>query len=309
MLDHNRLALLAVIFSLGDDLRRLLMSMPGPWVNPELRDAEPWTNDEGVIKFFEFPIRLPVMSRRAFHLYWQKHHSANVMNITEFAQFMRKYNSGHIYPDQTPGLPGHYRQEHLFEGAAEVWINGWREVSAWLGKPVYGELIRPDELRFIDQDRGTTVLLTKEEILYQPDPDMAENGLVKLYLLFARKPGLDRDQFHRTLSAHGRQLVQFLPHVPPLRKLVISHKLGDPMCVDGIVPTDIDAVMELWFTNRDDMTRFIAGSDYRSNFQSQESSFADARNIRALVCKMRVVHDEFSFQPSTTQPLPFNWSE
>jgi len=68
---------------------------PGPWVDYEAVEAEVWKSQLGIIKLIEFPVRNPKMSRRAFHLYWQKHHSPHVMNLTSFAQFIRKYNSGH----------------------------------------------------------------------------------------------------------------------------------------------------------------------------------------------------------------------
>ena len=132
---------------------------PGPWVDPERIDPEPWRTQDGIVKFLEFPVRLPAMSSRAFHLYWQKHHSANVMNITAFAQFMRKYNSGHRYPETPPGLPAHYDAGTPFEGAAEVWVNSLGEVGDWLGNPLYEQLIRPDELRFISQEGAVEILV------------------------------------------------------------------------------------------------------------------------------------------------------
>ena len=46
---------------------------PGPWVDYEAVEAEVWKSQLGIIKLIEFPVRNPKMSRRAFHLYWQKH--------------------------------------------------------------------------------------------------------------------------------------------------------------------------------------------------------------------------------------------
>jgi hypothetical protein len=40
---------------------------------------------------------------------------------------------------------------------------------------------------------------------------------------------------------------------------------------------------------------------------ASETSLAGGQDIRGIVAKMRVVHDEFSFQPSTTQPMAFSW--
>ena len=192
--------------------------LPGPWVDPEHNETAPWTNNHGIVKFIEFPVRLPTMSHRAFHLYWQRHHSPNVMNVTAFSQFMRKYNTGHVYPQKLDGLPAHYQQTTPFEGAAEVWINGLNEVGAWLGHPLYAELIQPDEPRFIKQDGSIEVIIAKEERLHEPDSDLHETGLTKLYLLIRRRAGLEYDAFHTELSALGKLLLA----QPSLRALLES---------------------------------------------------------------------------------------
>lgn len=155
----------------------------------------------------EFPVRMAAMSRRAFHLYWQRHHSPNVMNVTAFSQFMRKYNTGHAYPEKISGLPPHYQQTTPFEGASEVWINSLAEVGNWLGHPLYAELIQPDEPRFIRQDGSGGFVVVKEERLYEPNEDMVETGLTKLYLLIKRRADLDRDAFHAAASEYGQLLL------------------------------------------------------------------------------------------------------
>ena len=283
-------------------------SLPGPWVDPEAKDVEPWASSDGIVKFFEFPARIPQMSHRAFHLYWQKHHSPNVMNVTGFAQFMRKYNTGHRFPEPTAGLPAHYRQDAPYEGAAEVWINSWREVGDWLSHPLYDALIRPDEPRFIAQTADTIQFVTREERLLETDPDLREDGLVKLYLLLRAKPGLERPAFHRALSAHARRLRDLPAARAGLRKLGVSHRLPDPCPIEGMPAGDVDAGCERWCDDRARLRRHFTDPEVQA-LVKQEAAFADQEATRALVARMRVVHDEFSFQPSTTQPLPFGWTD
>lgn len=283
--------------------------LPGPWVDPEKREARPWLSHDGIVKFLEFPVRIEAMSHRAFHLYWQRHHSPNVMNVTGFAQFMRKYNSGHRFPEATLGLPAHYQQDMVLEGAAEVWVNSWREVASWLGHPLYAELVQPDEPRFIAQDGRVVMMVGKEEVVHEPDPDLIENGRVKLYVLLARKPGMDADSFHTALSNHCKAVASRTALTPALRKLVVTHRLADPTPLDFLPATWVDAVVEYWFDRRADVSTFLATRDMREDFLPAEQAFSDATQTRAVVVRMRVVHDEFSFQPSTTQPLPFSWSE
>jgi hypothetical protein len=283
-------------------------ALPGPWVDHEKKVVEPWLNNDGIVKFIEFPVRIPAMSHRAFHLYWQRHHSPNVMNVTAFSQFMRKYNTSHVYPDKVPGLPGHYRQTTAFEGAAEVWINSLDDVEGWLAHPLYAELIQPDEPRFIRQDGSMEIVVVKEENLYVPDADMTETGLAKLYLLLKRKFGLDHDEFHAAISAHLESILGHASLRSLLRKLVLSHKLREPLPA-GIPFADIDAVAELWFFSPKHIAPFFADAAYMSVVQPLEATVIDVTAVRALVAKMLVVHDEFSFQSSTMQPLSFDWSD
>ena len=283
--------------------------LPGPWVDPEKREPEPWLTHDGIVKFLEFPVRIDAMSHRAFHLYWQRHHSPNVMNVTGFAQFMRKYNSGHRFPDATPGLPAHYRQDMVLEGAAEVWVNSWREVATWLGHPLYAELVQPDEPRFIAQDGRVAVMVGKEERIHEPDLDLIENGRTKLYVLLSRKDGTATADFHRALSQHCKAIASRPALTASLRKLVVTHRLADPTPLDFLPPVTIDAVVEYWFDKRDDVARFLALPEMANEFLPAEMALTNAGQTRAVVARMRVVHDEFSFQPSTTQPLPFTWGE
>lgn len=280
---------------------------PGPWVNPEITEQEPWATHDGIVKFIEFPVPIAQMSPRAFHLYWQKHHSPNAMNATPFAQFMRKYNSSHKYPDDPLKLPDRYRQDTRFEGAAEVWINRIAEVGDWLANPLYPQLVQPDEPRFIDQNGTAEIIVAKEERLYEPEVDMVENLLTKVYLLFKRPESSDFDKWHKTASAHGKLILDQTSLRSRLRKLVISHKLSLPLPIEDMEMSPIDAVFELWFDDLDNARTFFADMSESQVALDSETALADGEDIRSLVVKMRVVHDEFSFQPSTTQPMAFSW--
>jgi hypothetical protein len=282
--------------------------LPGPWIDYEAVDPTPWVNNQGIVKFIEFPVRIPAMSRRAFHLYWMKHHSPHVMNVTPFAQFMRKYTTTHVYPEGVPGLPACYPQASHLEGAAEVWINSLDEVGDWLGHPLYAELVQPDEPRFIAQDGSVEVIVAKEERLYEPERDMTETGMAKIFLLVAKRPNLDHDTFHAAASAYGKQILQRPALRSLLRRLVVSHKLREP-ALEGFVPADIDAVLELWFQSLGDIAAFYAEESFDEPLRRHEEQFFDAARIRAVAGKMLVIHDEFSFQPSTMQPLVFNWDD
>lgn len=278
---------------------------PGPWVDPERVEAEPWKTHGGIVKFFEFPVPITGMSPRAFHLYWQKHHSPHAMHVTAFSQFMRKYNSTHKYPGDPVQFPERYAPMQRAEGAAEVWVNSLSEVGDWLGNPLYPELIQPDEPRFIAQDGSAEVIIAKEERHHKADPDLVENLKTKVYLLGRRPAGADYDTFHAAASAHARRIHEHPALGRHLIQFVVSHKLREPLPLEGMAFADIDVVFELWFDGVASANAFFA--EPQDPIAEQEAELFGGQPLRALAVRVRVVHDEFSFQPSTTQPLPFSW--
>jgi hypothetical protein len=285
----------------------MTVPQPGPWTDYSTPEREPWKGNAGVVKFLEFPVRLPALSRRAFQLYWTRHHSCHVMNVTAFSQFMKKYVAGLAYTDPVPGLPAHYRQGTPFDGASEVWLGSLAEVDDWLSCPSYAELIQPDESRFLSQEGLNELLLGKEERLYEPDPDLHEQGLTKVYLLLNALDPANHDGAHAGISDMAKDILARESLRRCLKKLVVTHRLRPPAAT-AIPVADIDAVLELWFDDLTVMAAFFADDAYVEH-QQQEPRWVDTARIRALVARMHVVHDEFSFQPSTTQPLPFHREE
>lgn len=75
----------------------------GPWIDPENNETRLSQTHSGIVKFFEFPVRIPEISHRAFHLCWQRHHSPKVMNMTGFSQIKGRYK------DQKRAKTGHNR--------------------------------------------------------------------------------------------------------------------------------------------------------------------------------------------------------
>jgi hypothetical protein len=279
---------------------------PGPLAERD-HDPAPWRGRDGIIKFLEFPVRKAGLSHRAFHLYWQRHHSPHVMNVTGFSRYMRKYVSAHGYDAPVSGLPARYRQTMPFDGASEVWVNGLDEIAGWLGHPLYPELIHPDEQRFLSQEGLTRTLLTREERILEGPPDAPESGLVKLYTLLKAREGLDRESFHAGVSAHAHRLAQ-LGGPPAPCQLAVSHRIADPLPIE-LQPSGIDAVLELVFASLSELRAYLVSSGDEAAWAAAEDKLIDAGASRALVARLCVVHDEFSFQPTTMQPRPFSWDD
>lgn len=283
----------------------MTLSQPGPWVDHERMEDAPWSTQAGIVKFIEFPVRKAAMSRRAFHLYWQRHHSPHVMSTSGFSQFMRKYVTGHVYVRGEPELPAALTPVPRFEGVGQVWLNSLDDATAWLGHPAYSELIAPDEANFIDPEGGGEVLVTREHRLYDPEPDLVESGMTKLHVMTRRAAGLSRSDFAPAASSYAAGLLRQASLVRRLRRLVVSHRLADPY-PDWLPPTDIDAVVELWFDDGDQLAGFLADPAYRDEMAFERAGIFEVSALRAIVTRLNVVHDEFSFQPTMRSPRPLS---
>jgi EthD domain len=282
--------------------------LPGPWVDHEAETEAPWLGHDGIVKFIELPVRKAALSRRAFHLYWQRHHSPHVMNATGFSQFMRKYVTNHVYASHPDVLPAGVLIPPRFEGVGEVWLNSLDDATAWLGHPLYAELIAPDETRFIDANGDGEVLVAREERLHDTDPDLAETGLTRVHMMVRKREDLSRDEFHRAVSGFGSALLEHPDLRRLLRRFVISHRLNDPY-PDWLPPTVIDAVLQFCFDDRSCARRFFAQASYLVAASQRLDPVLQPATLRGMVTRMLVVHDEFSFQSTTMQSRAFDWRE
>lgn len=265
--------------------------------------ATPWRQRDRVVKFVEFPVRRDGLSHRDFHLYWQRHHSPMVMNASGFSRHIRKYVSAHGHELPVSGLPARFRQATGFDGASELWINALEEVPVWLSHPLYQELIQPDEIRFLDQSGKGRVMLSAEQRVFDGDPDLHETGLVRLYVLLAMGQGA-REDFNAAVSMLGSRLLAAGSRY--LAGIAINHRLDDPLPLELPAP-GFDAVVTL-------TTPTVQALVSMLNLPAMERIWKDAPipkpdELPALVTTLCAVHDEFSFQPTTTCPHAFSWSD
>lgn len=276
---------------------------PGPWVNHELRSREPWDSHDGIIKLLEFPKRRREMSQRAFHLYWQRHHSPHVMNLTPFAQYIRKYTTTHVLDRHSVRCPDNY-ETSAADGVGEIWVNRISELEDWFSQDCYADLIASDEAVFLSEDSPPMVFLAKEEILFDEDPDLRESNCVKAFLVLTAPKPNSYNEVHANISNFGRVLATLAESVPQLKRVAISHRLEDPLPLE-FESCDIDGAIELHFESRDALTGFFTSAHYKDIHDESLIGTLSSYTRQFIAGHLLAIHDEFSFQPTTTQPLPF----
>ena len=98
-----------------------------------------------MVKFIICARRKPGMTRAEFSQYWRNQHGPLVRSVPEFIRHVRKYVHCHLLPSASPfGGDGGY------DGVAELWFDSPEALAQAFNEPRYLEIIRPDELKFVD---------------------------------------------------------------------------------------------------------------------------------------------------------------
>ena len=98
-----------------------------------------------MVKLIICATRRADISREEFDSYWRDKHGPLVRSVAEFARHVRKYVQCHLADSVTPfGVAGAY------DGIAELWFDSVEEARTAFNEPKYLEIIRADELKFVD---------------------------------------------------------------------------------------------------------------------------------------------------------------
>lgn len=91
------------------------------------------------------PGRKPGMTHEEFDRYWRESHGPLVRSVSEFIRHVHKYVQCHIVSNSAPlGASSPY------DGVAELWFDSLDELHQAFNEPRYLEIIRADELKFVD---------------------------------------------------------------------------------------------------------------------------------------------------------------
>jgi uncharacterized protein (TIGR02118 family) len=98
-----------------------------------------------MVKYIICARRKSGWTRAEFSDYWRNQHGPLVRSVPEFMRHVRKYVQCHIVAGTGPlGVEGTY------DGVAELWFDSPEEITRAFEEPRYLEIIRPDELKFVD---------------------------------------------------------------------------------------------------------------------------------------------------------------
>lgn len=98
-----------------------------------------------MVKYIICAKRKASLTRQEFNTYWRNNHGPLVRSVPEFMRHVRKYVQCHLVGGASP-LGG----ESVYDGVAELWFDSPAEIELAFNEPRYLEIIRPDELKFVD---------------------------------------------------------------------------------------------------------------------------------------------------------------
>jgi uncharacterized protein (TIGR02118 family) len=98
-----------------------------------------------MVKLIVCAKRKPGMTHEEFDHYWHENHGPLVRSVPEFIRHVHKYVQCHIVSNSAPlGASSDY------DGVAELWFDSLDELHRAFNEPRYLEIIRADELKFVD---------------------------------------------------------------------------------------------------------------------------------------------------------------
>ncbi len=133
---------------------------PGRSLRLVAEDAVQFDRGFGRVKFIGLSRRHPAMSHEEWCRYWVDVHGPLAHGVPEFTRYYGRYVHNYVVPldDERFAKPGEY------DGIVEEWLDSVEDMATCLAEPKYLEIVRPDEVKFVDFGRSH-LLLTEEHVV------------------------------------------------------------------------------------------------------------------------------------------------
>lgn len=113
-----------------------------------------------MIKLTIFVARKPTLSFEEFDSYWRTKHRKVIEDTHTFNRHVKKYVQCHAVPSDTI-----FGSDSKFDGIAELWFQDIEAMTEAFNEPEYMEIIRPDELVFVDVENCLSFVSEELSIL------------------------------------------------------------------------------------------------------------------------------------------------
>jgi uncharacterized protein (TIGR02118 family) len=232
-----------------------------------------------MIKRIAFVRRTPELTAEEFHASWSGPYATLVAGNPAAAEHLRRY-------EQNRRKPRDYdRAEVPFDGAEVQWFDSWDAYQAMLADARY-EPVRAAESELFSTDDLLEVFTAEEQVVIA-GPDERPEQLTKLVCGVRKKPGMDRDEFHRYWwETHG----PLNRDTPAVRQYFIryeqNHRLPDDFARDG---SELEGVTIEWFPSTRHFFGMATDPDSRDVIAADEQKFLDTDRLVWILTEAETV--------------------
>lgn len=114
----------------------------------------------GDVKFIGLSRRPAGMTHGEWCRYWIEVHGPLAHGVPEFTRYYGRYVHNYVIPIEWDSAVG----VDDYDGIVEEWLPSVEDFATCLAEPRYLEIVRPDELKFVDIARSRFVLATEHVI-------------------------------------------------------------------------------------------------------------------------------------------------
>jgi uncharacterized protein (TIGR02118 family) len=232
-----------------------------------------------MIKRIAFVRRTHELTADEFHERWSGEYATLVAGNAAAGEHLLRY-------EQNRRKARDYdRTEAPYDGAEVQWFDSWDGYQAMLADARY-EPVHAAEAELFSTDDLLEVFTAEEQVVIA-GPDVRESPLTKLVCGVRKKPGMDRDAFHRYWwEVHG----PLNRDTPAVRQYFVRyeqhHRLPEDFARDG---SEIEGVTIEWFPSTRAFFGMATDPDSRDVIAADERKFLDTDGLVWILTEAETV--------------------
>jgi uncharacterized protein (TIGR02118 family) len=222
-----------------------------------------------MIKRIAFVVRNPSLSADEFHARWRGPHAELFASNPAVQDHVLRYEQNHRKPRD------YDRTDTPYDGAIIQWFESMDSVREMRSDSRWDE-VQTDAASLLDVGQTLEVFTENEQIVIA-GPDVREEPLTKLVCGVRKKPGMDREDFHKYWwEVHG----PLNRDTPAVRKYFIRYEQNHRLAED-YARTDVtlEGVTCEWFPSTRAFFAMATDPDSRDVIRADEENFLDPENL------------------------------
>ena len=222
-----------------------------------------------MIKRIAFVVRNPSLSIDEFHARWRGPHADLYAKNPAVQDHVLRYEQNHRKPRD------YDRIDTPYDGAIIQWYDAMDNVREMRSDTRYAEVTN-DAAALLDTSQ-TLEIFTSEEKIVIAGPEVRPDPLTKLVCGVRKKPGMDRDAFHKYWwEVHG----PLNRDTPAVRKYFVRYEQNHRLESD-YARTDVtlEGVTCEWFPSARDFFGMATDPESRDVIRTDEENFLDPDNL------------------------------